>query len=79
MQGHWLSQTPIDVSILFCNFKYLIRRLDFDLIPYVRDVSQVSGGCLQGKELKDHIIQYCKEMGADLVGFAPVERWDTCA
>jgi epoxyqueuosine reductase QueG len=34
---------------------------------------------LQGKELKDHIIQYCKEMGADLVGFAPVERWDTFA
>jgi epoxyqueuosine reductase len=35
-----------------------------------------SGGFLQGSELREHIIQYCRETGADLVGFAPVERWD---
>ncbi len=31
---------------------------------------------IEGQELKDHIIDFCKERGADLVGFAPVERWD---
>ena len=31
---------------------------------------------LPGQELKDDIIRFCKERGADLVGFAPVERWD---
>jgi epoxyqueuosine reductase len=30
----------------------------------------------EGRELKDNIIQFCKEKGADMVGFAPVERWD---
>ena len=30
----------------------------------------------EGKKLKDHIIEFCKERGADLVGFAPTERWD---
>jgi len=34
---------------------------------------------LQGLELKEHIIRYCRDMGADLVGFAPVERWDDYA
>jgi len=29
-----------------------------------------------GQELKDDITRFCKERGADLVGFAPVERWD---
>lgn len=27
------------------------------------------------KELKDKIIKYCQDAGADLIGFAPVERW----
>jgi len=27
-------------------------------------------------ELKDRIKQYCLDAGADIVGFAPVERWD---
>ena len=31
---------------------------------------------LQGQALKDDIIRFCKEQNADLVGFAPVERWD---
>jgi epoxyqueuosine reductase len=31
---------------------------------------------VEGQELKDHIIDFCKDRGADLVGFAPVERWD---
>ena len=26
-------------------------------------------------QLKQHIVAYCRERGADLVGFAPVERW----
>ena len=30
----------------------------------------------EGRELKDHVIRFCKENGADIVGFAPVERWD---
>lgn len=29
-----------------------------------------------GPELKEDITRFCKERGADLVGFAPVERWD---
>ncbi len=28
------------------------------------------------QELKDRIIRYCRDRDADLVGFAPVERWD---
>jgi epoxyqueuosine reductase QueG len=28
------------------------------------------------QDLKDEIIRFCRERGADLVGFAPVERWD---
>ncbi|MGZ3592707.1 MAG: epoxyqueuosine reductase, partial [Syntrophales bacterium] len=31
---------------------------------------------VEGQELKDHIIEFCKDRGADLIGFAPVERWD---
>jgi epoxyqueuosine reductase len=31
---------------------------------------------VEGQELKDHIVDFCKAQGADLVGFAPVERWD---
>lgn len=31
---------------------------------------------LTGQELKDRIIDFAKERDADLVGFAPVERWD---
>jgi epoxyqueuosine reductase len=31
---------------------------------------------LQGQALKDDIIRFCRENNADLVGFAPVERWD---
>jgi epoxyqueuosine reductase len=31
---------------------------------------------LEGQKLKDHIIAFCKEHGADLVGIAPVEHWD---
>jgi epoxyqueuosine reductase len=31
---------------------------------------------LEGQKLKDDIVQFCKEKGADIVGFAPVERWD---
>jgi len=31
---------------------------------------------MEGQELKSHIINYCREHGADLAGFAPVERWD---
>lgn len=31
---------------------------------------------LEGQELKDDIIRFCKEKGAELVGFAPQERWD---
>jgi len=31
---------------------------------------------VEGQELKDHIIEFCEAQGADLVGFAPVERWD---
>jgi len=27
-------------------------------------------------DLKQRIIEFCKQQGADLVGFAPVERWD---
>jgi len=30
----------------------------------------------EGQKLKDDIIAFCKEHGADLVGFAPAERWD---
>jgi epoxyqueuosine reductase len=30
----------------------------------------------QNSDLKGLIIQFCKDRGADLVGFAPVERWD---
>ena len=29
-----------------------------------------------GQELKDDITRFCRERGADLVGFAPAERWD---
>jgi epoxyqueuosine reductase len=35
-----------------------------------------TGVALEGQKLKDHIITFCKEQGADLVGFSPVERWD---
>jgi epoxyqueuosine reductase QueG len=31
---------------------------------------------VDGQGLKDHIMDFCKTRGADLVGFAPVERWD---
>jgi len=31
---------------------------------------------LDGQALKDDVIRFCKDEGADLVGFAPVERWD---
>jgi epoxyqueuosine reductase len=31
---------------------------------------------LEGQELKDDIVQFCKKKGADIVGFAPVDRWD---
>ncbi len=31
---------------------------------------------VEGQELKDHIIEFCEAQGADLVGFAPAERWD---
>jgi epoxyqueuosine reductase QueG len=31
---------------------------------------------LEGQKLKDHIVKFCREHGADIVGFAPVERWD---
>jgi epoxyqueuosine reductase len=34
------------------------------------------GNILQGQELKDYIINYCREQGADLIGFAPVDRWE---
>ena len=30
----------------------------------------------EGQPLKDHIVEFCREHGADLVGFAPMERWD---
>src|SRR3972149_8730487 len=30
----------------------------------------------QSSDLKGLIIQFCKDRGADLIGFAPVERWD---
>jgi epoxyqueuosine reductase len=29
-----------------------------------------------GQELKDHIIDYCRRQGADLIGFAPAARWE---
>jgi epoxyqueuosine reductase len=31
---------------------------------------------LKGENLKNHIILFCTDRGADLVGFASVERWD---
>jgi epoxyqueuosine reductase len=31
---------------------------------------------LKGQEIKDDIIRFCRERNAELVGFAPVERWD---
>lgn len=31
---------------------------------------------MEGQELKTHVINFCKDHGADIVGFAPVERWD---
>lgn len=31
---------------------------------------------MEGQELKAHIISYCRDHGADITGFAPVERWD---
>lgn len=31
---------------------------------------------MKDQELKDHIIEYCRNQGADLVGFAPASRWD---
>ncbi|MEN6621433.1 MAG: 4Fe-4S binding protein [Smithella sp.] len=31
---------------------------------------------IEGQKLKDKIIQFCKENGADIVGFAPEERWE---
>jgi epoxyqueuosine reductase QueG len=31
---------------------------------------------LEGRELKDDIIRFCKQRDADIVGFASVERWD---
>ncbi|HET6461396.1 MAG TPA: epoxyqueuosine reductase [Syntrophales bacterium] len=31
---------------------------------------------VEDQELKDQIMNFCKERGADIVGFAPVERWD---
>lgn len=30
----------------------------------------------QSRDLKKRVIQFCRAHGADLVGFAPVERWD---
>lgn len=30
----------------------------------------------RNSDLKGLIIRFCKDRGADLVGFAPVERWD---
>jgi epoxyqueuosine reductase QueG len=30
----------------------------------------------EGQKLKDHVTAFCKKRGADLVGFAPAERWD---
>jgi epoxyqueuosine reductase len=30
----------------------------------------------EGQNLKDDIIRFCRERNAELVGFAPVERWD---
>ena len=30
----------------------------------------------QNSDLKGLILRFCKDRGADLVGFAPVERWD---
>jgi epoxyqueuosine reductase len=35
-----------------------------------------AGRALEGHKLKDHVIAFCIEHGADLVGIAPVERWD---
>ena len=32
---------------------------------------------MENTELSNNIKKYCGEAGADLVGFAPVERWDT--
>jgi epoxyqueuosine reductase len=31
---------------------------------------------LKGQALKNRIIRFCRDRGADLVGFAPVKRWD---
>jgi len=31
---------------------------------------------MSGEALKEDIIRFCMERGADMVGFAPVERWD---
>lgn len=31
---------------------------------------------MNGQELKNHIIDYCWQQGADLVGFAPAARWN---
>jgi len=31
------------------------------------------------RKLKDEVVRFCRERGADLVGFAPVERWDEFA
>ena len=30
----------------------------------------------EGQKLKDLVVSFCRDRGADLVGFAPVERWD---
>lgn len=35
-----------------------------------------SKGSPEGQKLKGHITAFCKERGADLVGFAPSECWD---
>lgn len=67
-------EMPIE-SIIICECGVM-----FYFNPGMSYIEYVMGsktkGPLKGKKLKEHIKAFCKERGADLVGFAPAERWD---
>ncbi len=44
--------------------------------PDTDSTSKKAGKPPDGRALQKRIIKFCEEHGADLVGFAPVERWD---
>jgi len=44
--------------------------------PLSKDSPKSSRRSAKNQALKNRILRFCREHGADLVGFAPVERWD---